>query len=76
MDTACNPALKEVFMVRHEHILVQSDDGVTTITLNRPEKRNALSPALIEELIAALEEAASSAAAHVRRLRGRRQGIP
>jgi methylglutaconyl-CoA hydratase len=60
MNTACNPALKEVFMVRHEHILVQSDDGVTTITLNRPEKRNALSPALIEELIAALEETASS----------------
>jgi methylglutaconyl-CoA hydratase len=46
-------------MARFEHILVQSANGVKTITLNRPEKRNALSPALIEELIAALEEAAS-----------------
>jgi methylglutaconyl-CoA hydratase len=47
-------------MAHFEHILVQTTNGVKTITLNRPEKRNALSPALIEELIAALEEAASS----------------
>lgn len=46
-------------MARFEHILVQSANGVRTITLNRPERRNALSPALIEELIAALEEAAN-----------------
>jgi methylglutaconyl-CoA hydratase len=46
-------------MAHYEHILVQSANGVKTITLNRPEKRNALTPALIEELIAALEEAAS-----------------
>src|ERR1035441_7436272 len=59
MDRVLGSALKEVFMVRHEHILVQLADGVKTITLNRPEKRNALSPALIEELIAALEKAAS-----------------
>jgi len=32
-------------------------DGVARITLNRPEKRNALTPALIEELRAALMEA-------------------
>jgi methylglutaconyl-CoA hydratase len=46
-------------MARYEHILVQSANGLKTITLNRPEKRNALSPALIEELIVAFEEAAS-----------------
>ncbi len=46
-------------MSRFEHILVHFVNGVKTITLNRPEKRNALSPALIEELIAALEEAES-----------------
>jgi methylglutaconyl-CoA hydratase len=46
-------------MVRHEHILVESANGVKTITLNRPEKRNALSPELIDELITALEEATS-----------------
>jgi methylglutaconyl-CoA hydratase len=45
-------------MAHFEHILVQSANGVKTITLNRPEKRNALSPELINELIAALEEAA------------------
>jgi len=46
-------------MAHYEHILVQSANGVKTITLNRPEKRNALTPELIEDLIAALEEAAS-----------------
>jgi methylglutaconyl-CoA hydratase len=44
-------------MDRFQHILVQAANGVKTITLNRPEKRNALSPALIEELIQALDEA-------------------
>ncbi|MGD0829412.1 MAG: enoyl-CoA hydratase-related protein [Terracidiphilus sp.] len=48
-------------MARFEHLLMQSANGVKTITLNRPEKRNALSPALIEELTAALAEAATSA---------------
>jgi len=40
-------------------IITQSANRVKTITLNRPEKRNALSPELIEELIAALDEAKS-----------------
>lgn len=46
-------------MSRFEHILTQSAHGVKTITLNRPDKRNALSPALIEELTLALREAES-----------------
>jgi len=46
-------------MARFDHILTQSANGVRTITLNRPEKRNALSPALIAELTLALEEAES-----------------
>lgn len=46
-------------MARFEQILVQSGNGVKTITLNRPEKRNALSPKLIDELTAALQEAES-----------------
>jgi methylglutaconyl-CoA hydratase len=46
-------------MARFEHILTQSKDGVKTITLNRPDKRNALSAALIEELTEALHEAAT-----------------
>jgi methylglutaconyl-CoA hydratase len=40
-----------------EHIVVRSANGVKTITLNRPDKRNALSPALIDELTLALREA-------------------
>ena len=44
-------------MTRFKHILTQSADGVKTITLNRPDKRNALCPLLIEELTLALREA-------------------
>ena len=45
-------------MPQFRHILVKSANGVTTITLNRPEKRNALCPLLIEELTDALNECA------------------
>jgi methylglutaconyl-CoA hydratase len=38
------------------------DAGVATITLNRPEKRNAISFQLVEELLAALDEIERSAA--------------
>lgn len=44
-------------MARFAHILTHSANGVKTITLNRPEKRNTLSPQLIEELTVALHEA-------------------
>jgi len=37
-----------------EHLIVKDGDPVARITLNRPEKRNALSLALMSELIAAL----------------------
>jgi methylglutaconyl-CoA hydratase len=37
-------------------------EGIATITLNRPEKRNAISYELIDDLIAALEQAAGSGA--------------
>lgn len=46
-------------MARFEHILVESSNGIKTITLNRPDKRNALTPGLILELTAALHEAES-----------------
>lgn len=39
---------------------LQEHGGVLTITLNRPEKRNALNPVLIGELTAALADAAGS----------------
>jgi methylglutaconyl-CoA hydratase len=44
-------------MNRFDNIVVQSANGVKTITLNRPDKRNALTPALIDELTVALHEA-------------------
>jgi methylglutaconyl-CoA hydratase len=36
-------------------VRVEDESGVRTLTLNRPEKRNALTPELQEELIAAVE---------------------
>jgi methylglutaconyl-CoA hydratase len=41
-------------------ILVSDEDGVRRITLNRPERRNAMTPEMQAELIAAMEEAAAS----------------
>lgn len=40
-----------------ENILTHSDNGILTITLNRPEKLNALSPDLLKELKTALTAA-------------------
>jgi len=40
-----------------EHLLFETKDRIARITLNRPDKRNALSPALLAELHAALIEA-------------------
>ena len=48
-----------------EHILVKHDGPVVRITLNRPERRNALSLALMREVIAALEEVRDDADARV-----------
>jgi methylglutaconyl-CoA hydratase len=41
-------------------VLIHEVDGVRTLTLNRPERRNALTPGMQNELIAALEDAAAS----------------
>jgi methylglutaconyl-CoA hydratase len=41
-------------------LLVAEDGAVRTITLNRPERRNAMTPEMQMELIAAMEEAAAS----------------
>jgi methylglutaconyl-CoA hydratase len=46
-------------MSRFKFIQVQSARGVQTITLNRPDKRNALSPELIDEISEVLNDAAS-----------------
>ena len=40
-------------------LLVTEEDGLRTITLNRPERRNAMTPKMQDELIAAMNEAAA-----------------
>jgi methylglutaconyl-CoA hydratase len=44
----------------YETIRVTEEERVRTITLNRPERRNAMTPAMQQELIAAFAEAAES----------------
>ena len=44
----------------HQHLLVKRDDAIVTITLNRPEKRNALALDVMTELTAAFREAGES----------------
>ena len=46
-------------------LLVEQDSGVVRLTLNRPERRNALSEAMLTELGAALERIANDRAARV-----------
>jgi len=40
-----------------ENLIYESQDGICTITLNRPEVYNALSPALIQEITKAFQQA-------------------
>jgi feruloyl-CoA hydratase/lyase len=49
----------------YETLLLDIDGGVATITLNRPAKRNAMSPKLHEEMAAALEALRYDPAARV-----------
>jgi enoyl-CoA hydratase/carnithine racemase len=44
----------------YEHLLVDRDGDITTITLNRPEKRNALALDVMVELTSALREIGAS----------------
>ncbi|XP_068437466.1 enoyl-CoA delta isomerase 2 isoform X2 [Clinocottus analis] len=43
----------------YETILVTTEDNVTTITLNRPAKKNAITPQMYNEIMAALDQAAN-----------------
>ncbi len=48
-----------------ETILIDEHEGIRTVTLNRPERRNAMTPAMQTELIAAFEDAGQSASTRV-----------
>jgi enoyl-CoA hydratase/carnithine racemase len=52
------------------HLLVEVADGIAAVTLNRPEKRNALSLEVMQELIAACEEIGADRTIKVVILRG------
>jgi methylglutaconyl-CoA hydratase len=51
-------------------VLIDAQPGITTLTLNRPERRNALTVELLEELCAALDNAGRDASTRVVILRG------
>src|SRR6266566_2591629 len=46
--------------MKFQTLALAHDSGIATITLNRPDKRNALSIELLEELLAALDEVENS----------------
>jgi 1,4-dihydroxy-2-naphthoyl-CoA synthase len=56
---ACNAKMPTM---NYEHLLVSCDGPITTITLNRPEKRNALALNVMLELTQALRTVAQSEA--------------
>ena len=49
---------------RSAHLLVEKRDGIAYVTLNRPEKRNALDTALTRELLEALRRANDEESLH------------
>jgi methylglutaconyl-CoA hydratase len=53
-----------------DRVVVQVAGGVLTATLNRPDKRNAIDTTMIDELLAALEQADLDASARVVAIRG------
>lgn len=48
--------------MNYQHLLISSDGAITTLTLNRPEKRNALAMEVMLELTQALRQVARSEA--------------
>jgi len=56
-------------------IALQAHDGIATLTLNRPEKRNAITDAMRSEFIAALEQVAADSAIRALVLTGTGKGF-
>lgn len=51
-------------MTHASQVLIDVSEGVATLTLNRPERRNALSPALMLDLLARLDEVKRDSTVH------------
>jgi enoyl-CoA hydratase/carnithine racemase len=49
----------------YRHLVVQRDGPIATLVLSRPERKNALGPVLINELLWALDDARADDAVHV-----------
>ena len=54
----------------NDELLIETNDGISIFTLNRPEKRNALNDALISQLKTAFKLAADDAGLRAIVLRG------
>src|SRR5262249_32401242 len=54
----------------HEYLLYETGDGIATITLNRPEKLNALTFGLVDALVTTLRLAEADPDVHVIVLKG------
>jgi enoyl-CoA hydratase/carnithine racemase len=61
---------RKVTAVDDKLLLIKKSKNVCTLTLNRPEKKNALSPDLVETLLDTLEKLATDDETHVVVLRG------
>jgi enoyl-CoA hydratase/carnithine racemase len=51
---------RETLVMTYQHLLVKREGDITTLTLNRPEKRNALALDVMTELTAAFREVGDS----------------
>ncbi len=54
------PPISPARRMKFEALILDNNDGIATMTLNRPDKRNAISLQLVDELMSALEETEKS----------------
>ena len=59
----------------YENVLYETDGRVATITMNRPDKLNALSEGLIDDIVSAAEEAEADHEDQLHNFEGRGSGL-
>jgi 2-(1,2-epoxy-1,2-dihydrophenyl)acetyl-CoA isomerase len=60
-----SPQEEQTFVMTYQHVLFEIDDAIATITLNRPERLNALNYALKDDVLTALHAVAKDEAVRV-----------